>query len=133
MEQFTLKEDILYHVKEATDGSIQYTLVVLHSLKQKALSQAHEKSGHIGQKKTIKKAEELFYWCNLKVDVSNYVKQPSKKLKISYRRDVKKYSFPYRSLSTWNGLDEEIVCAKSIHEFKDKLDKKRYGDGTVRT
>ncbi len=52
-----------------------YTLIVPHSLKQKALSQAHEKSGHLGQKKTIKKAKELFYWCNLKVDVSNYVKQ----------------------------------------------------------
>ncbi len=75
LEQFTLKDEILYSVKEATEGSIQYTLVVPHSLKQKALSQAHGKSGHLGQKKTIKKAEELFYWCNLKVDVSNYVKQ----------------------------------------------------------
>ena len=57
----------------------------------------------------------------------------SKKLKKSVcRRDVKKYSFPYRSVSTWNGLDEETVCAKTIHEFKDKLDKKRYGDGTAR-
>ncbi len=56
-----------------------------------------------------------------------------KKLKnISYRRDVKKYSFPHRSISTWNGLDEEIVCGKSIHEYKGKLDKKLYGDGTVR-
>ncbi len=55
-----------------------------------------------------------------------------KKLKkIGYRRDVKKYSFSHRSISTWNGLDEEIVCAKSIHEFKDKLGKKCYGDGTV--
>ncbi len=45
----------------------------------------------------------------------------SKKMKeISYRRDVKKYSFPHRSVTTWNGLDEEIVCAKSIHDFKDK-------------
>ncbi len=43
----------------------------------------------------------------------------SKKLKkISCRRDVKKYSFPHRSISTWNELDEEIVCAKSIHEFR---------------
>ncbi len=75
LEQFTLKDEILYYVKEATDGSIQYTLVVPHSLKQKALSQVHEQSGHLGQKKTKKKAEELFYWCNLKVDVSNYVKQ----------------------------------------------------------
>ncbi len=55
LEKFTvtLKDEILYYVKEATDGSIQYTLVVSHSLKQKALSQAHEQSGHLGQKKTI--------------------------------------------------------------------------------
>ncbi len=75
LEQFTLKDEFLYCVKEATDGIIQYTLVVPHSLKQKALSQAHEQSGHLEQKKTINKAEELFYWCNLKVDVSTYVKQ----------------------------------------------------------
>ncbi len=73
-EQFTLKDEVLYYVKEATDGSIQYTLVP-HNLKQEVLSQAHEQSGHLGQKKTTKKAEALFYWCNLKVDVSNYVKQ----------------------------------------------------------
>ena len=54
---------------------MQYTLVVPHSKKQKASLQAHETSGHFGQKKTIKKAEELFYWCSLKVDVTNYVKQ----------------------------------------------------------
>ncbi len=37
----------------------------------------------------------------------------SKKLKkFDYRRDVKKYSFSHRSIITWNGLDEEIVCAK---------------------
>ncbi len=60
LEQFTLKDEIQYYVKEATDGSIQYTLVVPHSLKQKALSQAHEKSGHLGQKKTIKKLKNCF-------------------------------------------------------------------------
>ncbi len=75
LEQFTLKDETLYYVKEVTVGSIQYTLVVPHSLKQKALSQAHDISGHLGQKKTIKKAEKLFYWCNLKADVSDYVKQ----------------------------------------------------------
>ncbi len=37
----------------------------------------------------------------------------SKKLKkISYRRDVKKYSFPHRNITKWDGLDKEIVCAK---------------------
>ncbi len=57
----------------------------------------------------------------------------SKKLKkISHRRDVKKYNFPHRSISTWNGLDEEIVCTKLIHEFKDMLDEKCIGDGTAR-
>ncbi len=54
-DKIALKDEILYYVKEATDGSIQYTLVVPHNLKQKALSQAHEQSGHLGQKKTIKK------------------------------------------------------------------------------
>ncbi len=50
----------------------------------------------------------------------------SKKVKkLSYRGDVKKYSFPHRSVTTWNWLDEEIVCAKSIQEIKDKLGKKR--------
>ncbi len=35
----------------------------------------------------------------------------SKKLKKSvWRRDIKKYSFPYRSITTWNGLDMETVC-----------------------
>ncbi len=42
LEQFTLKDEILYYVKEENDGVIQYTLVIPHSLKQKALSQAHE-------------------------------------------------------------------------------------------
>jgi len=57
----------------------------------------------------------------------------SKKLKKSVcRRDIKKYSFPYRSITAWNGLDEETVCARTIHEFKTKLDNTSYGDGTAR-
>ncbi len=60
LEQFTLKDNVLYYVKEATDGSIQYILVVPLNLKQKALSQAHEQSGHLGQKKTIKKLMNCF-------------------------------------------------------------------------
>ena len=47
-------------------------------------------------------------------------------------RDIKKYSFPYRIIDTWNGLDSEIVSAKNIHEFKMKLDNMRYGDRTAR-
>ncbi len=54
----------------------------------------------------------------------------SKNLKKSAcRRDVKKYSFPYRSKAVWNRLKEETVCARTIHEFKTKLDLERQGDG----
>ncbi len=50
-------------------------------------------------------------------------RRKSKKLKKSAcRRDVKKYSFPHRCITTWNGLDEGTVCAKTIHEFKAKLE-----------
>ena len=75
LKQFNVIDGILYYAKESNDGCIQYALVVPHSKIPKALLHAHEISGHLGQKKTIKKAEELFYWCNLKVDVTNYVKQ----------------------------------------------------------
>ncbi len=75
LQQFVIIEGVLYYTKKTTDGSIHCTLAVPRSLKDEALQHSHEISGHLGQKKTIKKAEELFYWCNLKVDVSNYVKQ----------------------------------------------------------
>ena len=71
LQQFTVIDGIFYYAKETSDGCIQCTLVVPHSKKQKASLQAHETSGHLGQKKTFKKAEELLYWCNLKVDVTN--------------------------------------------------------------
>ncbi len=35
----------------------------------------HVLYGHLGQKKTIQKAEELFYWGNLKGDICQYVKE----------------------------------------------------------
>ncbi len=40
-----------------------------------AIQHAHEFSGHLDQKKTINKAEELYCWPNLKVDVCKYVKE----------------------------------------------------------
>ena len=48
------------------------------------------------------------------------------------RGDIKKYSFPYRSVNVWNQLEEEVVCAWNIHNFKDKLDKSEFGSGTIR-
>ena len=46
--------------------------------------------------------------------------------------DTKKYSFPQRSIDTWNGLKEEVIIAKNVHELKEKLDKYRYRDRTTR-
>ena len=45
-------------------------------------------------------------------------------------RDIKKYSFPHRVVDTWNGLEEDVVNAISVHSFKEKLDKTRYRDGS---
>ena len=55
----------------------------------------------------------------------------NKKLKkVQCMRDIKKYSFPHRVVDTWNGLEEDVVNAISVHSFKDKLDKARYRDGS---
>ena len=52
--------------------------------------------------------------------------------KDNYRRDMKKNSFPHRVVDVWNGLDKGVVWAEMIQNFKVKLDKTRYRDGTIR-
>ena len=42
--------------------------------------------------------------------------------------DKKKYSFPYRSVDVWNGLEEVVVEAKCVLQVKERLDKSRKGD-----
>ena len=56
----------------------------------------------------------------------------SKKIQKSHcLRDVRKYSFPHRTVDVWNGLSEEVVSATtSVHVFKEKIDKCKYGDRT---
>ena len=44
--------------------------------------------------------------------------------------DIKKYSFPHRTVDIWNNLKEEVVAAKSVHMFKERLDDFGYGDRT---
>ncbi len=61
LDQFALEEDLLYFVREKTDGSLHYSLIIPRSLVKAAIQHAHELSGHLGKKKTIKKAEELYY------------------------------------------------------------------------
>ena len=48
------------------------------------------------------------------------------------RKDIKKFSFPYRCVDDWNKLSEEVVKAKNVQAFKGKLDEWRHGDRTVR-
>ncbi len=75
LDEFALEDGLLYFVRKKTDVSLLYSLIVPHSLVYLAIQHAHELSGQLGQKKTINKAEELYYWPNLKVDVCKYVKE----------------------------------------------------------
>ena len=48
----------------------------------------------------------------------------SKKLLVQRPKlNTRKYSFSVRSASVWNSLPEEVVCAKSLNSFKNRLDK----------
>ncbi|MPC68950.1 hypothetical protein E2C01_063163 [Portunus trituberculatus] len=46
-------------------------------------------------------------------------------------KDIEKYSFPHRTVEKWNALDNGSVRAHSMYNFKEKLDKRRYGDKTL--
>ncbi|MPC62473.1 hypothetical protein E2C01_056558 [Portunus trituberculatus] len=46
-------------------------------------------------------------------------------------KDIGKYSFSHRTVEKWNALVNGIVTAHSLHNFKEKLDKWRYGDRTL--
>ena len=69
--------------------------------------------------------EDLLKW-----ETRNTRGHGKKLRKSNYRRDLKKNSFPHRVVDVWNNLDETIVCAKTIHDFKTNLDNARYKDGT---
>lgn len=76
LNQFTLEDGVLYYSKQKKDGTLLYLLVVPNVLKKRALVFAHEKeSGHLGQLKSILKAEEYFYWPNLRTDVKTFVRE----------------------------------------------------------
>ena len=66
-------QGVLYYVRVKLDGSLHYCLVVPASLKLDALGIAHE--SHFGQKKTIIKVEESFYWPGYRGDVIKYIKE----------------------------------------------------------
>ena len=39
------------------------------------------------------------------------------------RLDIRKHSFTVRAATTWNSLPDNVVCAKSINSFKNRLDR----------
>ena len=60
----------------------------------------------------------------IKLASNNYLRgHPKKILKDNCTSDIKKYSFPYRSIDTWNKLSVDVVCAASVSQMKVKLDK----------
>lgn len=76
LNQFVVEDGILYSTKKKLDNSLLYVLVVPNELRKSALVHAHEKeSGHLGQRKSILKAEDVFYWPNLRVDMRKFVKE----------------------------------------------------------
>lgn len=52
-------------------------------------------------------------------------------MRVTCGRDVKKFSFPSRITELWSRLEEEVVCARSIHDFLKKLYRSEYGDRTA--
>ncbi len=76
LDQFLLEEEILYLSKRNIDNTVRYMLVVPSELRKAALELIHcKESGHLGQRKSILKCEEYFYWPNLKSDVKRFVKE----------------------------------------------------------
>ena len=71
--------------------------------------------------------DDLFVW-----DTRETRGHGKKLKKTRCLRSIKKHGFPYRCIDTWNGLEKDILNARNIHEFKDKLDNSRYRDRTQR-
>ena len=67
----------------------------------------------------------------IKMSSSNYLRGHQMKIhKDICMGDVKKYSFPYRGSERWNKLSGEVVCAASVSQMKEKLDRCRQRDRT---
>ena len=68
----------------------------------------------------------------VKMASSTYLRgHPKKIFKEACQGDIKKYSFPYRSVEKWNGLSVDVVCAGSVSQMKEKLDKCGQRDRTL--
>ncbi len=76
LDHFALEDGSLYLCKQKIDSTILYILIVPNELRKEALRLIHEKeSGHLGQHKSIFKAEEYSYWPNLRKDMKAFVRE----------------------------------------------------------
>ncbi len=76
IDQFVLEEEILYLAKRSIDNTVKYVLVLPSELRKAALELIHcRESAHLGQKMSILKCEEYFYWPNLKSVVRQFVRE----------------------------------------------------------
>ena len=68
----------------------------------------------------------------MKREETRHMRGHSKKIKESWcLKDIKKYSFPHRTVNIWNGLKEEFVTATNIRKLKEMLVIWRYGGRTL--
>ena len=104
----------------------------LSRLELPTLEQRRERGDLLTIYRIMKNMEVLDREDLLKWETRNTRGHGRKLRKDNYRRNLKKNSFPHRVVDVWNNLDKTIVCAKTIHEFKTKLDNVRYRDGTPR-
>ena len=49
-----------------------------------------------------------------------------------FKNATKFFCFIKRSIDTWNGLKEEVIKAKNVHQLQEKLDKHKYRESTTR-
>ena len=69
----------------------------------------------------------------IKVTPSNRLRGHGKKLlKDICLNDVKKYSFPYRSIENWNKLNSDVIDVACVNQMKERYDRYRQGDRTQR-
>ena len=69
----------------------------------------------------------------VKVTTSNHLRGHGKKLmKDICLNDVRKYSFPHRSIDKWNKLSNDVVDAACVNQMKERYDRSGQGDRTQR-
>ena len=74
LDQFALRNRVLYYVKFDQHQNMVYCLVVPRNLVKKAAELSHTSNGHFGQYKSIKAAEAKYYWPGLKNDIVQFTK-----------------------------------------------------------